>query len=309
MNCDQLKTFQMVAATGSFTEASRALLISQSAVSQQIRSLEASLGTLLFDRTGKEVALTREGQLLLGRAQVIADTLQEIRVLFDDLTRLERGRLDIGSSAIFGTYFLPRLIGGFHARHPGIEIDLRAGNSHKIISRLVHGEIEFGFGGLFVDEPQINYTLIHREPIVAVVDSRHPLARLDEVTLDDIKATNLILRERGTRIRSDTDAWLLRLDKSFRPRQTIELKNVEILKNLVAEVFGMAIIPRIAVQSQIDSGAFKALALPGFDMAASYYLYTSRHRRLSQAGHAFLELLIETLPLTHLDNLDLTKLG
>lgn len=309
MNCDQLQTFQTVAATGSFTEASRALLISQSAVSQQIRSLELSLGVQLFDRTGKDVTLTREGQLLLSRAEVITTTLQDIRVLFDDLSNLERGRLDIGASAVFGTYFLPRLIGLFHAEHPAIAIDLHAGNSHDIISQLVHGEIEFGFGGLFVDEPKVEYTLIHQEPIVAVVDSRHPLARKRNIAPEDLKDTNLILREKGTRIRADTDTWLARFDKEWLPHRTIELKNVEITKKLIAEGFGMTIIPRIAVRSQLETGVFTALDLDGFDFSAYYYLYTPRHRRLSQAAHAMLALMLESVPLSHADNLDPDAIG
>lgn len=309
MNCDQLQTFQAVAENGSFTEASRALLISQSAVSQQIRSLELSLGVQLFDRTGKDVTLTREGQLLLSRAEVIATTLQDIRVLFDDLSNLERGRLDIGASVVFGTYFLPRLIGTFHAEHPAIVIDLHAGNSHDIISQLVHGEIEFGFGGLFVDEPKVDYTLIHQEPIVAVVDSRHPLASKSEIAPEDLKGTNLILREKGTRIRADTDAWLARFDKAFLPQRTIELTNVEITKKLIAEGFGMTIIPRVAVQSQLDTGRFTALDLHGFDFSAYYYLYTPRHRRLSQAAHAMLALMLRIVPLSHADNLDPDAIG
>ncbi len=304
MNCNQIQTFQTVAATGSFTEASRSLLISQSAVSQQIRSLELSLGVQLFDRSGKDVTLTREGQLLLSRAERITNTLQEIRMLFEDLSNLERGRLDIGASAVFGTYFLPRLIGLFHSEHPAIAIDLHAGNSHQIISQLVHGEIEFGFGGLFVDEPKVEYTLIHQEPIVAVVDSRHPLAKERNIAPEDLKDINLILREKGTRIRAETDAWLARIDKAWLPRQTIEMQNMEITKKLIAEGFGMTIIPRIAVQSQLESGAFTALDLINFDLSAYYYLYTPRHRRLSRAARAMLALMLETIPLSHAGNFD-----
>ncbi|PLX43928.1 MAG: hypothetical protein C0605_03465, partial [Hyphomicrobiales bacterium] len=176
MNCDQLQTFQAVATTGSFTKASRKLLISQSAVSQQIQALEATLRVSLFDRTGKKVHLTREGEMLLTKTQKITSELLDIKILFDDLSNLNRGRLDIGSSAIFGTYFLPGLICRYSDEHPRIAIDLHAGNSHKIISMLLNGEIEFGFGGLFEDEPKINYTLIHQEKLVAVVEARHPLA-------------------------------------------------------------------------------------------------------------------------------------
>ncbi len=308
MNCDQLQTFQAVATTGSFTKASRKLLISQSAVSQQIQTLEAVLRVRLFDRTGKKIHLTREGEMLLTKTRKITSELHDIKLLFDDLSNLNRGRLDIGSSAIFGTYFLPSLIGQFNNQHPRIEIDLHAGNSHKIISMLLNGEIEFGFGGLFEDEPKINYTLIHREPLVAVVESQHPLAKMETITVQSLKTVPLIMREKGTRIRRDIEAWFGNVDKSFFPKRFIELENVEIAKKLIEEGIGMTIVPRAAVQRELDSGQFKAIILPNLDLNAYYYLYYPRHRKLSQAAQAFLTLLPQAISLSHSSNLDIVML-
>lgn len=304
MNCDQLQTFQAVATTGSFTKASRKLLLSQPAVSQQIQALEASLRVRLFDRTGKKIHLTREGELLLSKTSKITDLLQEIRSLFDDLTNLDRGRLDIGSSAIFGAYLLPHLIGKFHSQHPSIEIDLHAGNSHKIISMLLNGDIEFGFGGLFEDEPKINYLLIHQEQLVAVVGSQHPLATLETVTPESLKSVPLILREKGTRIRRDMEAWFGNVDKSFFPKRCIELENVEIAKKLIEEGVGMTIVPRVAVQRELDTGLLKTVDLPNLDLNAYYYLYYPRHRKLSQAAKAFLALLPQAVSLSQGIELD-----
>ncbi len=305
MNCDQLQTFQMVVAKGTFTGAGRELLLSQSAVSQQIQALEASLRVRLFDRTGNKIHLTREGQVLLEKTEVIISALQEIKVLFENLSNLESGRVDIGSSAVFGTYFLAKLLARFSVEHPSIEVDLHAGNSHDIISKLLSGKVEFGFGGLYEDEPRIGFTLIHAEPLVAVVEASHPLATKEVLTPEDLTETNLVLREKGTRIRDDMDTWLSKIDPAFMPKRYVELDNIDIVKKLIGEGFGMTILPRIAVKNQLDSKEFKELALPTFDLNAYYYLYYPRDRKISHAALEFLKLMRATAPLSHGANLDL----
>lgn len=308
MNLDQLLTFQTVATTRSFTEASRRLLISQSAVSQQVQGLEATLKVRLFDRLGNKIRLTREGELLLGKTSIISTEVQDIKAMFDDLTNLESGQLDIGSSAVFGTYLLPQLLGHFNATHPGIQVALQAGNSHEITNRLLAGEIDFGFGGLFSDDGKIEHTLIHQERLVAVVGAHHPLANNDNITPEDLAATNLILREKGTRIRKDMDAWFNKFAPGFKPKKFIELENVEMAKKLLEQGIGLTMIPRIAVQGELNTGALRAVPLPDFDVHAYYYLYHLRNRRLSQAARAMLVMSLETLPLTHAANVDLKAL-
>ena len=304
MNWDQLNTFQAVAETGGFTKASRKLNLSQPAVSQQIQALEASLHVKLFDRSGKKIHLTKEGELLLSRTSKITGELQEIKFLFDELLNLERGRLDIGSSAVFGTYLLPKVIGKFHNTYPGIEIDLHAGNSHNVISMLLNGEIEFGFGGLFEDEPKVNYTLVHQEPLIAVVANQHPLASQDHVTIDSLKSVPLILREKGTRIRRDMETWFNHADNAFFPERFIELENVEIAKKMIEEGIGLTILPRAAVESELNLGLLKTIDLPNLNLYAYYYLYYPKHRSLSQAAKVFLRLMKKTIALSDSFDLD-----
>ena len=92
MNVDQLKTFHRVAAAGSFTKAARELFLTQSAVSQQIRALEDEIGGRLFDRSGKKIRLTGEGEVLLTYAERLFDLHEEIETLFGGLKTLEKGK-------------------------------------------------------------------------------------------------------------------------------------------------------------------------------------------------------------------------
>ena len=119
MNLDKLKTFHKIALTGSFTKAARKLHLTQSAVSQQIRSLEDTLGITLIDRSNKRVRLTSEGKILLSYTERLFDLYDEMVSLFELQQTLQKGKITIGSTRVLGTYFLPRLIGTF--KEPPLE--------------------------------------------------------------------------------------------------------------------------------------------------------------------------------------------
>jgi DNA-binding transcriptional LysR family regulator len=305
MNLDQLKTFHAVANTGSFTKASRRLFLTQPAVSQQIQALEASVGVRLFDRSGKKIYLTRHGEMLLSKTTNITAELQEIEILFDELSNLGRGRLEIGTSAVFGTYYLPRPIGKFNSEYPCIDINLHSGNSHKVISMLLDNKIELGFGGLIEDEPNIAFTLIHQEPLVAVVGRNHPLAVKEKITLDDLQSLPIILREKGTRSRCDVEDWLASISADYKPERFIELENVETAKRLVEEGYGISIVPHVAVLRELHYGRLKIIDLPNLNLTASYFLYSLKKRKPSRATQTFLALFPQAIALSHAQNIAL----
>ena len=106
MNIDQLKAFYKVVLTGGFTKAGRALHITQSAVSQQVQALEHSFGITLFDRSGKKVLLTGEGEILLSYAKRLFDLYEEIVTLFELQQTLTKGKISIASTSSFLGYRL-----------------------------------------------------------------------------------------------------------------------------------------------------------------------------------------------------------
>ncbi len=139
MNFDQLKTFHQVAQTGSFTLAAGELFLTQPAVSQQIKALEFFLGITRFDRSGKQVRLTSDGEILLSYSGRLFHLYDEIDAIFSHMQDLKKGKVTIGSTAVIGTYFLPRIIGQYNKRYPGIKLDLKMGNSNTVDSMVAVG--------------------------------------------------------------------------------------------------------------------------------------------------------------------------
>ncbi|MEN8189163.1 MAG: LysR substrate-binding domain-containing protein [Thermodesulfobacteriota bacterium] len=309
MNLDQLKTFQIVALSGSFTSAARKLFLTQPAVSQQIQALEASYGVKLFDRSGKAIHLTREGEMLLARTSKLIADIKEVEILFQEMSTLEKGRLEIAASAFFSTFYLPRPIGLFTSKYPAIEISLHTLNSHDVISLLVKNEAEFGFGGLVEDEPKVLSIPLHHEKMVAVVGNGHPLAAQETIPVEMFTSVPFIWRERGTQLREKVEKWIKGKAGLYAPKHFIELKNHETAKRLVEEGYGITIVPLSSVDKELKSGSLKQISLHNFDLTTSYYLHYPKGRRFSRAAATFLLLLQRTIYLTagsSLNKLDLT---
>ncbi len=299
MKIDQLRTFQKVALTGSFTRAARELFLTQPAVSQQIKALENTYGVSLFDRQGRHITLTHEGKILFSKTNNLLAELRDIEKVFEDISALDIGKINVASTAVFGTYFLPVAMGEFIKRYPGIELELHTGNSYEVISQLLEGRTDFGFGGAVKTEPDIRFHLIHQEPYVFVVGSGHPLAERNQAAVDDLKAYPFIWREHGTLVRRKMEEMLGGAQTSIIFRNIIEVQNVETVKRLVERGVGVTIIPEVAVKRELTAGWLKQITLTGLDLKASYYLLHQAKRPLSLHALKFLRLLPETLTFSH----------
>ena len=291
MHFDQLRAFHQVAIYGSFTKASTSLFLTQPAVSQQVKALESHLGITLFDRSGKKVMLTSEGEILLTHTGKLFSYYREIEELFGQIQNLKMGKITIGATAVMGTYFLPGMIGRYNKRYPGIDMDVRMGNSHKIIDMLVEGGVDIGFAGRIKINPRLEGIPIHRENLLVVAAPDHPLAQKKRVLPVELEKTPFIWREKGTQTRELVNRWFERSVGRNYPKKSIELQNLEAAKRTVVEGYGITVIPEISVKREIHLGLLKPINLKGFGLSFEYYLFFLKGKTASRASMAFIEML------------------
>ena len=293
MDVDKLKAFHKVALIGSFTKAAGQLHLTQPAVSQKIQALENILGVTLFDRSGKAVNLTQEGEVLLSYTDRLFELFEEIGSLFSDMTELNTGRISIGATAVMGIYFMTRAIGRYNKKYPGIEIDLRMGNSLTVVNMIMDGEVDIGFTGWTVNHPSLHRVLVHRERLVIVSSPDNPLVQKENVHTKDLRTTPFIWREKGTQTRVLVKEWFeANIGRDY-PKRSIELENIEAVKRAVTEGCGITIVPERAVRREIDSGLLKRIYLDDFDLSVDYHLSFLKKKAFSRATVAFFELLPE----------------
>jgi DNA-binding transcriptional LysR family regulator len=303
MNVDQMKAFHKVAGTGSFTKAARELFLTQSAVSQQIRALENKVGSRLIDRSGKKIRLTGEGEALLTYTERLFDLHEEIETLFGSLRTLQKGKIAVGATGVIGTYFMPIVISAYHRQYPGIEIDLRMGNSEQILRMILDREIDLGVAGMVKKPPALRSVLIHQEELIFVCSPENPLADRRIVTLGDLDRIPFIWREKGTQTLALVQRWFQETATGDFPHQTLSLDNMEAAKRIVEEGYGVTIIPATAARREIAAGLLKRLNVKGFDLTVDYGLFYPKGRLFSGAAEAFLATLRAPGIFSHGENL------
>jgi len=299
MNFDQLKTFHHVAQTGSFTLAAGELFLTQPAVSQQIKALEFFLGVTLFDRSNKQVRLTSEGEILLSYTDRLFHLYDEIDAIFSHMQDLKKGKITIGSTAVIGTYFLPRIIGQYNKRYPGIKLDLKMGNSNTVHSMLADGKIDLCFAGKIRTHSGFAGTLIHQERLLLVVSPENAIATKLTVSVNDLIKIPFIWREKGTQTRELVNQWFVKKAGRNYPANSIELHNIEAAKRMAVEGYGITIVPEISVRREMHLGLLKRIALKGFELTFDYYLFFLKDKILSKAAETFLAMVADDKLFSH----------
>src|SRR2546426_8460079 len=209
MTLRQFEVFLAVARAKSFRRAGEGLHLSQPALSQHVRELEAELGARLFDRLARSVALTDAGHVLAEHAARVFATLADARQAIHDLMGLERGSLTIGASTTPGIYVLPQVLGQFRQRYPGIELTLRLGNSESIERMIRANELDLGLvGGHRLAPGEECLTAGLSDELVLVVPPGHGWASRPEIAPERLGDEALLMREVGSATRQLTERAL-----------------------------------------------------------------------------------------------------
>ena len=295
MDIDHFKTFNQVVISGSFTKAARVLFLSQPAISMQIQSLESYLKVSLFDRSRRQISLTKEGEVLFEYTQRIFHLFDEVQSVFQDISKLRVGRLTIGATSVMINYYLTHFIQRFQTSFPGIELEILTGNSHHIAELVACGEAELGFAGRSMSRSQLHLTFLHREDYKIVVGRDSPLAIYagQDIEPDLLLEFPFIMREKGTRIRTKMNSWFKRHSTDATSQNRVTLSNLEATKRLIKSGYGVSAIPHLAVSDELKSGDLIEINVKGFNLSVDYYLINPSGHSLSRAALGFISLLYD----------------
>jgi DNA-binding transcriptional LysR family regulator len=254
----QLAYFEAVARTGGFTRAAEQLHVAQSAVSAQIRALEAELGVPLFARTTRRVALTHAGELFLARARSALAELDDARVELTDLAAVLRGRVSLGATAVMGPFDLPVALASFYARFPGVTLSLRSGLIAGLLAALDASDVDLVVGPMHADLPsRFSARRIADEDVVLVLPPGHPLARQKEPSLADVRDEAFACLPPGSGLRAILDDATRAA--GFEPTVQFETDGPDSIRALVAAGLGVALLARSSTERDGPPVAVRAL--------------------------------------------------
>jgi DNA-binding transcriptional LysR family regulator len=286
MDVRQLRYLVLLSEELNFTRAAARANVAQPALSRQVRRLEAELGVPLVDRTSRRVRMTTHGTALVDRARRVLAEVEEARIAAREATELLRGYVVIGLSPMPGPVDVPRLLGAFHARHPGIELALREELSVIVANRLRADEIDLAIVTKIGQQAQQGLTLraLAREPLVAMIPPRHHFAGAERLRLRDLRHEPYIAFPTGATIRETVVAAAG--DAGFVPRIAFETRDPHRMRALVAEGLGIAIVPN---SEGVGPGPEVAVVpLSGSSLVHEVYLASRKGRRPSPAAAALM---------------------
>jgi len=249
-----LVTFEKVATVLSFTRAAAELAYAQSSVTSQIRALESSLGTELFDRLGSRIRLTEAGERLLPYARQIIELSEEARAAVSGAEE-PSGTLTVGTMESLTSYRLPPLLELFHHRYPGVRLSLRPTFGDETRQALRQGTYDLGF--LMEEETEhagLESVVLAVEPLALVAAAGHPLAG-QEVTVADLLRVSLLATEPGCAYRDLFERELT----CHAPVEFTEFGTIEATKRAAAAGLGVALLPEVTVAAELAEGSLLRL--------------------------------------------------
>ena len=287
MELRQLRTFEMVVRHGSFSRAADELNLTQPAVTAQIQSLERELGLRLLDRLPRQVLLTQAGETLLPYARGLLNLEEEANRALAELKGLESGCLRIGASPTIGTYLLPRILGEFKRRYPGLRLIAEIEPTHRVAEALLTHALDVGLVEAPVDEKALSAETFHTDELVLIVPAGHPWARRRSVQADELPRQPSVTREPTSGTRQLVEERLRAMGIEITPR--LELGAIEAIKNAVAAGLGTSFVSRLAIQTEEKLGTLVVVPVEELDLRRPFYCLQHRRRHVTPATEAFLD--------------------
>ena len=258
----RLQALQAVAKHRSFTKAADALCMTQPAVTFQIKQLEDQFNTRLFDRAGGRITLTPAGVVALEYANRILALSSELEAKMNELTGREVGPLTIGASTTIAEFLLPRMVGEFKSKHPGIVPQLVVANSEVVQARVVDRSLDLGFIEGDSHLRTLTTEVCCDDELQVICARNHPLAKRSSVNVSSLSEYAYISRELGSGTREVIDHYLQNAGLSPDGLQIVmEASSPEALKGLVATGLGFAIMSRVTVEKEVRLGELVQIPL------------------------------------------------
>ncbi|MBP5463842.1 MAG: LysR family transcriptional regulator [Treponema sp.] len=292
MNIFQLETFLKIAETRNFTSAGNSLGYAQSTVTTQIKQLEDELGCLLFDRLGKTVVLTAEGEKLCGYAEKMLQLKREI-FLEVPPSKEPSGIIRLGVSESLCYDICPKVLLKYRKKYPKVDIQIQFINHESFPLMLKNGALDVVYTlNPLMESAELSCLGKAREYLCFYASPRHPLAEKKDVTEKDLAGVPLLLTGHSCSFRHMLLDDLASL--SIVPSVALETSSKEVLKQFAVNQLGVAFMPEMAARNEVKERRLKQLDWKGRDFPIYSQLLVYKDKKISRAVEALIAMIRET---------------
>ena len=289
----QLQIFAAAAGHLSFARTSEQLHLTQAGVSLQIKQLEEMAGFALFERRGRQVALTEAGEVLLRYAQQILGALKDADAALSALKGLTGGRIRVGVVST-AKYFAPALLAQFQQRYPAVRVSLSVNNREIVVRELERDEIDVAIMGQPPQRLATDAVAFADHPLVVIASPAHPLTRARRIPLGALAGETFLVREQGSGTRSSMERFFAA--RAFEPRIGNVMNSNETIKQAVMVGMGLALISRHTIGLELSTGRLAVLDVVGLPLMRRWYVVRRAGRIASPATTAFVDFVVAEAP-------------
>ena len=286
----QLKIFDAVARHLSFARAAEELHLTPPALSIQVKQLADVIGQPLFEQIGKKISLTPTGDVAWSACRDVLERLEQLTQQLAALQGLEKGSLKL---ATLGTakYFIPRLLGDFCVKHPGVDAALFMGNREELLKRLARNQDDLYIFGQPPEHINVVSEPFADNDLVVTASPTHPLALEKDIAPKRMKELPFIFRESGSGTRLATEKFFERHGVALKMR--MELGSNEAVKQVVAGGLGIAVLSASTIRAELSSGELVVLDVKGFPLKRKWHMVYPAGKHLAPSTKVFMEYMIE----------------
>ena len=289
MEFREISTFLQVAQYQSFSKAARHLGYSQAAVTIQIKQLEQELGVHLFDRIGKQISLTHQGQVFYQYAVSIRNDLEQAKNAVSDPSTLS-GKLCLGTIESICASIFPDLLAEYHRLHPEVTISIVTDSPGVLLDRMNENTIDIVY---LLDRRIYDNrwckTLEAPEENIFVASPDHELALVKrELELDEVLRFPFFLTEKDASYRHMLEQYLASINRSVKP--FLEIGSTEFIIHMLLKNTGISFLPKFTVQRELQQKQLTALNVRGFQMQTWRQIFYHKDKWVTREMQEFLRL-------------------
>ncbi len=286
MEIRELNYFVTVAKYKSFTKASDALHVTQPTLSKVVKSLEKQLDVTLFHRSQRKSELTDVGEVVYNQALKILNLVDELDVVLEDVTHLQKGKVKIGMPPLIGILFFPQMIKGFQEKYPGITIEIDERGANVIKDLVATGELDMGFVMLPADSEEFHVIPFTTQHVMLIVNRSNHLANFEFVTMKDLKNEPMLLFSEDFTLH---DRILQECKQAgFTPHIAYESSQWDFISQMVEHNLGIAMFPR-AIAEKVNQKEIKITPIVNPSIPWDIVLIIKKDRYISHATKGFVQ--------------------
>ena len=289
MQIESLKVFCDLAETESFTKAAQINGVTQSAVSQQISSLERQFKSLLIERSKKKFRLTREGQVLYEYSKQIIQTYDSLQSQLQEIKDIVSGTIRVATIYSIGLHDLPPYIKRFLKDYPTVHIHVEYRRANQVYEDVLGNVVDVGLVAYPTKDPKLEIVALRKDPLVLICHPQHAFAKQKTIKLKAIANQKFIGFEPDIPTRKALDKILK--EYSVTVQNVMEFDNIETVKRAVEIDAGISIVPQATISQEISKQTLAAVTLEDSDFFRPLAAIYKKSKVLSPALRQFITIL------------------